>query len=312
MFNQDIRMFIGVVEAIDDPLSSGRVRVRCFGYHTEDVVSINTSDLPWAQTALPTTSASSGGVSETHALEIGSWVMGVFTDGSDAQNPVVMCSLPGTTDDIPDWSPLTRGEDTTARYIDDIIGTPQSPYQATFPYNKVRQTTSGHIKEYDDTPGAERIRELHKSGTQYEVHPNGDEVKFVVGDSYRVVFKNDSIHVHGNVNIIVDGDASVSCTNLDATVTENATAVIGQQLNVTAQRAILNSNAVEINAPLTLVNGALTVQGPILAGSIAAGGATISDSGSIISSSGVDLDSHTHSYTWTDSGGAAITSPANP
>ena len=28
------------------------------------------------------------------------------------------------------------------------------------------ETESGHVKEYDDTPGYERIHERHKSGTQ--------------------------------------------------------------------------------------------------------------------------------------------------
>ena len=30
------------------------------------------------------------------------------------------------------------------------------------------ETESGHVKEYDDTPSAERITERHKSGTHYE------------------------------------------------------------------------------------------------------------------------------------------------
>ena len=40
--------FIGVVEDRNDPLELGRVRVRCLGYHTDDLSAIPTSSLPWA------------------------------------------------------------------------------------------------------------------------------------------------------------------------------------------------------------------------------------------------------------------------
>ena len=36
------------VEDRDDPDKLGRVRVRCVGYHTDDVNKIPTADLPWA------------------------------------------------------------------------------------------------------------------------------------------------------------------------------------------------------------------------------------------------------------------------
>ena len=40
--------FTGVVEDRNDPDKLGRVRVRCLGFHTEDLVDIPTADLPWA------------------------------------------------------------------------------------------------------------------------------------------------------------------------------------------------------------------------------------------------------------------------
>ena len=36
-----------------------------------------------------------------------------------------------------------------------------------YPYNHARETESGHIKEYDDTPGAERIMEYHRTCLLY-------------------------------------------------------------------------------------------------------------------------------------------------
>jgi len=38
--------FVGVVEDRDDPDKLGRVRVRCLGYHTEDLDKIPTTQVP--------------------------------------------------------------------------------------------------------------------------------------------------------------------------------------------------------------------------------------------------------------------------
>ena len=48
---------MGVVEDRADPKHLGRVRVRCLGYHTEDLIKLPTSDLPWAHPMNPITSA---------------------------------------------------------------------------------------------------------------------------------------------------------------------------------------------------------------------------------------------------------------
>ena len=46
--------FAGVVEDREDPEKAGRVRVRCIGLHTDDLNSLPTEDLPWAQVMAPT------------------------------------------------------------------------------------------------------------------------------------------------------------------------------------------------------------------------------------------------------------------
>ena len=38
-------------------------------------------------------------------------------------------------------------------------------------FNKVFETESGHVQEFDDTPGQERIHTYHRSGTFHEVDP---------------------------------------------------------------------------------------------------------------------------------------------
>ena len=95
--------FVGVVEDRADPKSLGRLRVRCLGYHTEDLVKLPTADLPWAHVMNPITSATVSGLGQTPlgAVE-GSWVVGFFQDGEDAQMPVIIGTLPGIPDALPD------------------------------------------------------------------------------------------------------------------------------------------------------------------------------------------------------------------
>ncbi len=66
------------------------------------------------------------------------------------------------------------------------------------------------FKEYDDTPGSERIHERHKSGSSYEIEPNGSKIERVVNNNYKVVFGHDTLEVTGNVRIIVSGNANIT------------------------------------------------------------------------------------------------------
>ena len=95
--------FVGVVENRQDPKHLGRLRVRCLGYHTENLDKLPTKDLPWAHVMNPITSATVSGVGQSPlgAVE-GSWVVGFFQDGADAQMPVIIGTLPGIPDSLPD------------------------------------------------------------------------------------------------------------------------------------------------------------------------------------------------------------------
>jgi len=88
--------FVGVVEDRKDPQKLGRVRVRCLGLHTENIGKLPTADLPWAHPMNPITSATVSGVGQTPlgAVE-GTWVVGFFQDGADAQQPIIIGTLPG-------------------------------------------------------------------------------------------------------------------------------------------------------------------------------------------------------------------------
>jgi len=92
------RWFTGVIEDINDPSEMGRVRVRCFGYHSSDRDEIPTSALPLAHVMMPITSASCSGVGESATgILAGSWVVGFFRDGEACQDPIILGTLPSQT-----------------------------------------------------------------------------------------------------------------------------------------------------------------------------------------------------------------------
>ena len=102
MGKSGFQWFVGVVEDRQDPQKLGRVRVRCLGYHTENNEKLPTQNLPWAHPMNPITSATVSGVGQTPLGPVeGTWVVGFFQDGADAQTPIVMGTLPGVPKDLP-------------------------------------------------------------------------------------------------------------------------------------------------------------------------------------------------------------------
>jgi len=284
----------GVVEDIYDPLKLGRVRVRVLGWHTDDKTQIPTQDIPWAHVVMPVNSpnVSGKGWSPTGLVQ-GSWVVGFFRDGMNAQEPVVFGTIGGiNTVNIPVPKELTEipnvpfvdpnylkevlaeqiesrkaaiiksldaakndvgikpyelpknptinpnrgfadpdglyplisrmGEADTNRLarneqIENTIvqkkkdnleicisalygfwAEPETPYAAQYPFNNVYESQAGHVVEYDDTPGAERMHWYHCSGTFTEIHPKGSEVHKVVGNAWDITLNDKMILVKGN------------------------------------------------------------------------------------------------------------------
>lgn len=259
--------FFGVVEDIIDPINIGRVKVRCYGWHTDDREVLPEDELPWAQVMMPVTSASMAGVgqSPTGLIE-GSHVIGFFMDGAVGQMPMIIGSFHGipappniakgftdptgashrqfnlpdtpnlaydrwtadkitkekSTNQVKDVPTAVRTKLSTA---DDVAGvtyngdkesltTWNEPSQrgdaiSTFPQNHVIQTKSGHAFEVDDTPNGERIHEYHRSGTFYEVQPDGTKVTKIVGDEYEITAGDKNVLIKGNVNVTIEGDARI-------------------------------------------------------------------------------------------------------
>ena len=93
-YGDETRWFIGVVKDINDPVELGRVKVRIFGIHTENVEDISDGDLPWAQVATPITEGGSSGIGTNIGIKPQAQVYGIFLDGKNSQLPLVLGSIP--------------------------------------------------------------------------------------------------------------------------------------------------------------------------------------------------------------------------
>ena len=283
--------FVGVVEDRNDPSALGRVRVRCLGYHTDDLTELPTTDLPWAHVMHPVTDPCMHGMGNTPSFLVeGSYVVGFFRD-PEKQQLVIMGSLPGVPEGPadpskgfndprgeyskqiefkgnPTYGPYPvdgdeytmrsgheAGESDTNRLaqgeasethqslinrrsqrqtnipiatqpflkavsdeaIQETRGTFDEPHpkgieedaqpytSAAYPYNHVFESESGHIREIDDSPGAERLLTQHKSGTFEEIHPDGTKMVKVIGDNFEIIAGNSNVLISGNVNLTTVG-----------------------------------------------------------------------------------------------------------
>ncbi len=184
-YGDQTRWFLGeVVKVKDDPLKLGRVKVRVVGVH-DDKKLIKEDHLPWAQIVVPVTQGVHEGKGQYLGILVGTQVFGIFLDGQNSQLPMVIGTVPKEGDANP-------------------------KADANYPTNKVYETESGHYKEYDDTAGAERIKEAHTSGTYYEMQADGSIVTFITKDSYSIVLGDESVTIAGKVTINVGGDVDLT------------------------------------------------------------------------------------------------------
>ena len=292
MGKDGFQWFVGVVEDRQDPKTLGRLKVRCLGHHTEDLNKLPTADLPWAHVMNPITSATVSGVGQSPLGVVeGTWVVGFFTDGPSAQQPVIMGTLPGVPSTLPTKDSNLGFQDVTnANYpkyketdvnrlsvnekdddgnetnphssltirradrdlavgvaqIDGIFegvaqipndlditswNEPTTPYDASYPRNHVYESEGGHIKEFDDTPGKERIHERHTSGTGFEIHPDGSKVTRVKKDNYEVITDDNYLHIQGISRHTIDEGLRIR-VNAKGEVGNNYNVEVGQGSNV--------------------------------------------------------------------------------
>ena len=125
----------------------------------------------------------------------------------------------------PDTNRLARGiiEGTHVKFKDSIrkrdiptanggsYDQPESAYNTIYPFNKVMETESGHLMEFDDSPDGERINIFHRKGTFVEIDPNGTQVNYIVGDSFHIVERNGNIFINGTCNVTCSGPMNILC-----------------------------------------------------------------------------------------------------
>lgn len=142
-----------------------------------------------------------------------------------------------------------------------------NPYNAQYPFNKVTQTESGHVMEWDDTPGSERIHTYHKSGTFTEIDANGTQVNKIVGDGFYIMERNGFIYVKGAYCVTVDGAMNLRTDNVfNLEVSGAANIKVYNDANIDVSGKANIAVGVEINAKAPKINLESTGQFNIKAG----------------------------------------------
>jgi hypothetical protein len=217
--------FYGFVEDVNDPEKLGRVRVRVVSYHSENKSVLPTDQLKWFMCVV-NNSESQAGIGTNPKYNMGSMVFGYFIDQT-LQNGMIIGSLNGMPDGENDINKLARNESIDQTIIQqkrdsmlknvNVVGggkwsEPETPYNTQYPNNKVTQSNSGHVTECDDTEGAERLHVYHRSGSFYELHPDGSQVVRIVKDNYSITAGDNFLYVDGDINMTVNGNLNQHIT----------------------------------------------------------------------------------------------------
>lgn len=237
---KDFIWFIGEVEDTGDPLFLGRVRVRCFGWHTLDKGLVPTDKLPWASTIQPVTAPATSPA----GLEDGTWVFGFFMDGDRAQRPMVLGLIPGFKfsspgePDIPraarpaERSGATANSDVKsyegkypvpasvlrfeklADYKDVVYSAkegllwsePPEPQDAVYPYVKLEGSDAGIYTETVNDPKAGTARQTtyHPTGSFEEISTEGRKMIKIQNDRYTMIAGDDYVNIKGSVRLTID------------------------------------------------------------------------------------------------------------
>ena len=278
--------FYGVVEGRQDDKMYGRVQVRIYGDHTEELSELPTADLQWAQIVLPVTSAPN----TSHNLWDGTLVFGYYADGIEKQVPIIIgqlatdgnttldpagaktagfqdqravkeCSVNGKSLDASvgiNTSPVANPEKYAKSHQAQLrksqrlnIGTykePSSSYAAKYPFNRAEETESGHLIEKDDTPGQERLAITHRSGAYIELLKDGTVLYKSVKDTHDIAGASKYDAIKSNYNRTVGGKVTdVVMGNYDLKISGgNLSINVSGDININAG-GNFNVNASTIN-----------------------------------------------------------------
>jgi len=139
---------------------------------------------------------------------------------------------------------------------------PTSDFNAQYPFNQVYESESGHIKEFDDTPGGERIHEYHRAGTFYEIDHAGNKTDYVKGDRYDISMHDNYVYVKGRVIETYDDEVLIRCNDrLDLSAKWKMQIWSGGDLDIHSKRNINIKSDGDINMQ---ADGHINLQGTTL------------------------------------------------
>jgi len=134
-----------------------------------------------------------------------------------------------------------------------------SKYKAKYPYNHTMTTRGGHLVEFDDTPGSERIQVYHKTGSYLEILPDGSIVTKSVKDHIQLAAGNMTIFNVGNEK--GDQNIEITCNQGKITITAQSDVDIyanegnvGIYANNGSVQIVSKSGVVDILSPLIGLN----------------------------------------------------------
>lgn len=256
-----------------------------------------------------------------------------FTDSRDdatLQNSPKRPTINGSSwsEGTPKLNPTVLGEPTTSRVsrnenieetligfrkntlveniplpLNDTWSEPATEYSPAAPYNRVLDTESGHLMEFDDTPGKERVNITHRKGSFVEFHPDGSKVTKVVGNNYELLLQGQNVYVKGECNISVDGSVNLFVSgDVNEQINGNVNSLVKGDLTATINGTMLQTidEEIQITSPVIKLNGDTQIEGTLYVSDQITGGADI------VAGNGVSVETHLHDGV---SRGTAATNP---
>ena len=246
-----------------DESQTGRVLVREILGHSNQV---NSEDLLPAYIMMSPTSAGVSGIglSPTGLLK-GSRVMCMQLPNQPSA--YILGVLNYAPEDNHSVSSYARGQGEpelkTRNRIDggDKVIEPVSKYKARYPFNNTMTTRSGHLLEFDDTPGSERVQIFHKSGSYIEILPDGTIVTKSVKDHIQLAFGNISIFNQGEE----DGGKDIEITSNQGEIIITAQQDVSIYANGTKDKpANVGIFAENGNVQVTTKKGVVNIEAPLI------------------------------------------------